>query len=158
MQKKLVLFLIPFLLYLESCSVMKHETAISNNIDFRNSIYVTGNVHITINQAEDSEIEKQVSQILSVKTKQLSSLKSDENYFDILTLNISINERSFIENFETRYSTFIYTYLKDSENNIVYENYIFKKSNKSISTSTYLNQCISLTCNKLKLFTYGKHK
>lgn len=141
-----LLSFISFSIYFSGCKSTKQDTFFYDLSLLKNCILVTGEVKVTLNQIEDIEIENELKHIISVKTKSLLSNNKNTNQ---LKFNISVIERSLIENFETKYSSFIYSSITDENNTIIFENCNYKKSDQSIASSTYLNDCVSEIYSKL---------
>lgn len=154
MKNILFIFLSICIIFFPSCTLSKQESEYNNDFLINNSILVPGKINVTINQADDKELKTELFQILSVKLNSFN--KTKEHNDNILSVNISIIERTSIENFETVYSDFIYCCITDSTDNTVYENYQKSASKHSVTSVNKVNKYISTLINELNKIQMGK--
>lgn len=142
MKSKLIplLSFLSFTIYFSGCTSSKQDTIFYNTSLLNNCTLYPGTVRITTNQIEDPEIEEEIKKTIGIKNYSIA--KPDKNqkkaYF-----NISVIERSFVENFETKYSSFIYSSITDEDHILIFENCSYRKNSESIISSSYLNKCLS---------------
>ena len=142
MKTKLIplLSFLSFTIYFSGCTSSKQDTVFYDTSLLNNCSLYPGTVRITTNQIEDPEIEEEIKKAIGIKNYSIS--KTDEKqkkaYF-----NISVIERSFVENFETKYSSFVYSSITDENETLIFENCSYRKSSESIVSSSYLNKCLS---------------
>lgn len=130
-----------------SCTTIKQESVVHNYDQLKNCRIISGNIKVTINQVEDKEIAEQIENLLSIKNLSNSNYKSS---LQDVCFNICVTERTICENFETKYSVFIYSTITDNNGNILFENYLISKNNSSLTSSSYLAKCISAICENIK--------
>lgn len=142
MKTKLIplLSFLSFTIYFSGCTSTKQDTIFYDTSLLNNCTLYPGTVRITTNQIEDPEIEEEIKKTIGIKNYSIA--KPDKNqkkaYF-----NISVIERSFVENFETKYSSFIYSSITDEDDILIFENCSYRKNSESIISSSYLNKCLS---------------
>lgn len=142
MKRNLITLLsfISFTIYFSGCTSSKQDTVFYDVSLLSNCTLYPGSVRITINNIEDSEMEKELEKIIRLKNN--SFIKYSENQNKVF-FNISVIERSFVENFETKYSSFIYSSITDESGKLIFENCSYKKNSESIISSPYLNKCLA---------------
>lgn len=142
MKSKLIplLSFLSFTIYFSGCTSSKQDTIFYDTSLLNNCTLYPGTIRISTNQIEDQEIEEEIKKVISIKNYSITkpAKNQEKAYF-----NISVIERSFAENFETKYSSFIYSSITDENGTLIFENCSYKKNTESIISSSYLNKCLS---------------
>ena len=133
-----------FTIFFHGCNSTKQDIAFYDAGLLSSSTILPGTVHVTINHVADSELENQIYNAVGIKLHALNSaLEQKRIDGSELFFNIKIIERSFTESFDSKNSIFIYSSIKDSKENVVYENCYYTKSGESILSSTNQNRHIN---------------
>lgn len=135
MRIKTIMFSICFLMAaikITGCRTMGAEKAFSDFSLQENVSIKSNNIQVSINSINDESSTEQLKELIDLK---LFKINKDENYSNYF-LDVTVNERQFIRNFENKFSLFISAKVFDKSNRLIYSNCFYSVSDESIISSS----------------------
>ncbi|MCQ2600822.1 MAG: hypothetical protein MJ184_05620 [Treponema sp.] len=150
MKIKTIMFSICFLMTvikITGCRTMGSEKAFSDFSRQENVSIKSNNIQVSINSIKDENTTEQLKELLDLKLKKISKADDNLNYL----LDVTVNERQFIRNFENHFSLFISAKVFDRFNRLIYSNCFYSVSDESIISSPHQFQVTEKIISDIKL-------
>ena len=135
MRIKTIMFSICFLMTaikITGCRTMGAEKAFSD-FSLQENVSIKSNIiQVSINSINDESSTEQLKELIDLKLFKINKDENNSNYF----LDVTVNERQFIRNFENKFSLFISAKVFDKLNRLIYSNCFYSVSDESIISSS----------------------
>ena len=89
-------------------------------------------IKVSINSINDESSTEQLKELIDLKLIKINKDENNSHYF----LDVTVNERQFIRNFENKFSLFISAKVFDKFNRLIYSNCFYSVSDESIISSS----------------------
>ena len=114
------------------CRTMGAEKAFSD-VSLQENVSIKSNIiQVSINSINDESSTEQLKELIDLKLIKINKDENNSNYF----LDVTVNERQFIRNFENKFSLFISAKVFDKFNKLIYSNCFYSVSDESIISSS----------------------
>ena len=114
------------------CRTMGAEEAFSD-FSLQENVSIKSNIiQVSINSINDESSTEQLKELFDLKLLKINKDENNSNYF----LDVTVNERQFIRNFENKFSLFISAKVFDKFNRLIYSNCFYSVSDESIISSS----------------------